>query len=242
MNHSPFSDERPPVHTANPNPQPTASTLAWLLTVLTPPPRTAMKSKDLLIAVAITLATLPLAALAHVGDLPHSHGLADSFAHAFAHPFTGADHLAAMLAVGVWSALTVTPAWRAPAAFVALLLAGALAGLAGLWVPGVEPMIAASVLVLGLLVAVQRRMPWVLAAALAGVFAFFHGAAHGYELAGGAGTAAFGALAGIALGSAVLHVAGMALGQAVMRRHPWLARLGGGATAVLGTFMLTRLA
>jgi hydrogenase/urease accessory protein HupE len=67
-----------------------------------------------------------------------------------------ADHLAAMLAVGAWSALTVTPAWRAPAAFVALLVAGALAGFAGLWVPGVEPMIAASVLVLGLLVAVQK--------------------------------------------------------------------------------------
>lgn len=196
-----------------------------------------MKKTSLLL-----LAALPTAALAHMGGHPHTHGLADSFMQGLAHPFTGLDHLAAMLAVGVWSALTVTPAWRAPAAFVALLVAGAAAGLAGLWVPGVEPMIAASVLVLGLLVAVQKRMPWVLAAALSGIFAFFHGAAHGYELAGGAGAAAFGALAGMALGSAALHVAGMALGHAVMQRHQWLARLAGAATALLGAFLLTRLA
>ena len=190
----------------------------------------------------LSLAALPFAALAHVGGQSHTHGVADSFAHAFVHPFTGLDHLAAMLAVGVWSALAVRPAWRAPAAFVALLVLGALAGFSGLWVPGVEPMIAASVLVLGLLVAVHKRMPWGAAAALAGVFAFFHGAAHGYELAGDGGAAAFGALAGMAAGSAVLHVIGMLLGHAVTQRHQWIARAGGAATALLGAFMLTRLA
>ncbi|RGE42954.1 urease accessory protein UreJ [Comamonas testosteroni] len=192
---------------------------------------------------AATAAALPLSALAHVGaDGGGHHNFLDSLTHAFAHPFTGADHLAAMLAVGAWSALTVTPAWRAPAAFVALLLAGAMAGFAGLWVPGVEPMIAASVLVLGLLVAVQKKMPWVLAATLAGVFAFFHGAAHGFELAGDTGWAAIGALTGIALGSGLLHICGMVLGKVVMQRHQWAAKLGGAATAALGAFMLTRLA
>ena len=187
-----------------------------------------------------TLATsAPIAALAHTGvDAGMHHG----FVTGFMHPLTGMDHLAAMLAVGAWSALTVTPAWRAPAAFVALLVAGAAAGFAGLSVPGVEPMIAASVLVLGLLVAVQKKMPWVLAAALAGVFAFFHGAAHGYELAGGAGLSAVAALAGMALGSGLLHVAGMVLGKALMQRHQWLAKAAGAATAALGAFMLTRLA
>ena len=198
--------------------------------------------KSIAVFVATT-AALPLSALAHVGaDGGGHHHFLDSLTHAFAHPFTGADHLAAMLAVGAWSALTVTPAWRAPAAFVALLLAGALAGFAGLWVPGVEPMIAASVLVLGLLVAAQKKMPWVLAAALAGVFAFFHGAAHGFELAGDTGWAAIGALTGIALGSGLLHICGMVLGKAVMQRHQWVAKLGGAATAALGAFMLTRLA
>ena len=203
-----------------------------------------MKFNKFLAATTAAATVLPLSAFAHVGadgGAGHHHFL-DSLTHAFAHPFTGLDHLAAMLAVGAWSALTVTPAWRAPAAFVTLLLAGALAGFAGLWVPGVEPMIAASVLVLGLLVAVQKKMPWVLAAALAGVFAFFHGAAHGFELAGDSGWATVGALAGIALGSGLLHITGMVLGKAVMQRHQWLAKLGGAATAALGAVMLMRLA
>ena len=205
-----------------------------------------MKFKQLLITTAAAAAALPLSALAHVGaDGGGHHHFLDSLTHAFAHPFTGADHLAAMLAVGAWSALTMPSlrtAWRAPAAFVALLVAGALAGFAGLWVPGVEPMIGASVLVLGLLVLVQQKLPWGAAAALAGVFAFFHGAAHGFELAGDNGLAAIGALTGIALGSATLHICGMVLGHAVMQRHQWAAKLGGAATAALGAFMLTKLA
>ena len=205
-----------------------------------------MKLKTLLATTAVAATALPLSALAHVGaDGGGPHHFLDSLAHAFAHPFTGADHLAAMLAVGAWSALTMPglrTAWRAPAAFVALLVAGAVAGFAGLWVPGVEPMIAASVLVLGLLVLVQQKMPWGAAAALAGMFAFFHGAAHGFELAGDSGLAAVGALAGIAMGSATLHIAGMVLGHAVMQRHRWIAKLGGTATVALGAFMLTRLA
>ena len=202
-----------------------------------------MTFKKFSAALVTAAAALPLSALAHVGaDGGGHHGFLSSFGHALAHPFTGADHMAAMLTVGAWSALTVTPAWRAPAAFVALLVAGALAGFAGLWVPGVEPMIAASVLVLGLLVAVQKQMPWVLAATLAGVFAFFHGAAHGFELAADTGWASVGALAGMALGSALLHVGGMVLGKALMQRHRWLAKAAGGATAALGAVMLTRLA
>lgn len=205
-----------------------------------------MKTKNLITTLLATASALPLSALAHVGaDGGGHHNFLDSLAHAFAHPFGGADHLAAMLAVGAWSALAFPhhgTAWRAPAAFVALLVAGCLAGFAGLHVPAVEPMIAASVLVLGLLVMVRQKMAWGAAAALVGVFAFFHGAAHGFELAGDSGLAALGALAGIAMGSATLHIAGMVLGHAVMQRHRWIAKLGGTATVALGAFMLTRLA
>lgn len=200
-----------------------------------------MKTKYLITALLTTATALPLNALAHMGEHSHGHGAMDTLLHALAHPFTGADHLAAMLAVGAWSALTVTPAWRAPAAFVALLVTGCLAGFAGLQVPGVEPVIATSVLVLGLLVALQKKMPWGAAAALAGVFAFFHGAAHGYELAGDTAGDAVAALVGIATGSALLHITGMVLGKVVMQRHRTLATLSGCATAALGAFMLTRL-
>lgn len=197
---------------------------------------------------SITLAALPMLpaiALAHGGAHPHTHGLADSFVQGLVHPFTGLDHLAAMLAVGAWSVLAfprLQAAWRVPVAFAAMLVVGAVAGFAGFRVPGVEPMIAASVLALGLLVAVQSKMPWVAAAALAGGFAFFHGAAHGYELAGDGGLAALSALAGMALGSAILHTTGMGLGHGLMQRHQWLARLGGVGTALLGAFLLIRLA
>ena len=202
-----------------------------------------MKTKHLLTTLTAAATALPLSALAHVGaDGGGHHNFLDSLTHAFAHPFTGADHLAAMLAVGAWSALTVTPAWRAPAAFVALLVAGALAGFAGLWVPGVEPMIAASVLVLGLLVMVQQKMAAGAAAGLVGVFAFFHGAAHGYELFEESLAPAAGVIVGMAAGSAILHLAGMAVGHQVMRRFQTLAKVAGGLTAALGAFMLTKLA
>lgn len=202
-----------------------------------------MKIHSRLIAASTTaaLAAAPLSAMAHVGEHVHSHSVLGSFAQAFAHPFTGADHLAAMVAVGMWSAIAVRPMWRAPLAFVALLVAGCVAGFEGLAVPGVEPMIAASVLVLGLLVAVQKRIPWGVAAMIAGVFAFFHGAAHGAELTADTALMTLAALTGMALGSATLHIAGIGLGHAVQQRHQWIARAGGAATALLGAFMLTRL-
>ena len=173
---------------------------------------------------------LPFTALAHAGgDAGGHHG----FASGLLHPFTGLDHLAAMLAVGLWSGLSAQRVWVAPLAFAALLLAGALGAAAGLGLPAVEPMIAVSLLVLGLLLATRRVLPAPVAALLVGGFALFHGAAHGSELSGGA------ALAGMVLATVLLHAAGLALGI-VLRRHGnapsrWLPRLAGAAVAGLGT-------
>ena len=127
------------------------------------------------------------------------------------HPFTGLDHLVAMLAVGVWSALAAAqPGWRslaaAPLSFAALLWIGALLALGGASLPAVEPMIATSLLVLGLLVATRRALPTPAGMALVGGFALFHGAAHGAELAGPA------ALAGMVLATGLLHGAGLLIG------------------------------
>ena len=188
-------------------------------------------------AAALLALGAPALALAHAGDASHAHA---SLVDGLLHPFTGLDHLAAMLAVGVWSALAVRPVWLAPLAFVALLVAGAVAGLMGLAMPGVEPMIAASLLVLGLLVAWRRQMPAVAAAGLAGLFAFFHGAAHGVEL--GAHGGQWAALVGMVLATAALHIAGITLGHAVVQRHRWIALATGLATALLGATLLTRLA
>ena len=178
-----------------------------------------------------------LPALAHTGALgDHVH---PGFMAGLLHPFTGIDHLAAMLAVGVWSALAVRPVWVAPLAFVALLGAGALGGLAGVAVPGVEPMIAASLLVTVLLIATRAQWPVWAAALVAGLFAFFHGAAHGMELSG-VGVAQ--ALAGMLIGSAALHLTGIGLGRWVFDQRRWLSAMAGGAVALLGSALLLRMA
>lgn len=194
-----------------------------------------MKNKAILMALA-TLSLLPALAWAHTGHAGHGPG---GLLQGLLHPITGPDHLAAMLAVGVWSALAVRPAWLAPAAFVALLAVGAVAGFVGVAVPGVEPMVAASLLVLGLLLAQRRQLPLALTTVLVGGFAFFHGAAHGSEL-GGAGQ--WLALAGMLVSTALLHGTGMALGHAVVARHRWLSVLAGASTALLGAALLVRMA
>ena len=177
-------------------------------------------------------------ALAHTGSGDaHTHA---PFWAGLLHPLGGADHLVAMLAVGAWSALAVRPVWAAPLAFVAMLCVGALAALGGLAVPAVEPMIAASLLAIGLLVATQARLPALLAVALTGVFAFFHGAAHGTELTSGAH--AWAALLGVVITTAALHATGIGLGQWRLKRHRWLSASAGGAVAALGSVLLLRLA
>jgi urease accessory protein len=202
----------------------------------------ALSMKNRILATGAALALLPLTASAHVGEHAPVQGVADSFVSAFIHPFTGTDHLAAMLAVGAFSSLTAHPAGRLPAVFAAALIAGALAGMGGVWTMAVEPMIATSVLLFGLLIALQKQIPWAVATALSAVFAVFHGLAHGHELAGDTRLLSFAALAGMAMGSAVLLAAGVALGRAVKQRPHGLARWAGAGTALLGAFMLARLA
>ena len=181
---------------------------------------------------ALAGCAFPLVALAHAGSgTPHTHGALASLAAGFTHPFTGLDHLAAMVALGAWSAMTTRRMGLAPVAFASALLVGALLGATGLVLPAVEPMIAASLLVLGLLVATGRRLPTATGAALAALFALFHGVAHGTELIGAGATAA---IAGMVVATALLHTAGIGLGLAWRGTNRWPARLAGTAVAVFG--------
>ena len=177
---------------------------------------------------------LPLLALAAAGAA-QAHVGADAGAHhgfeaGLVHPFTGLDHLAAMLAVGIWSAGTAQRRWLAPVGFVSLLLVGALLARSGLVLPAVEPMVAASLLVVGVLLASSWRSA--LAVPLMAGFALFHGAAHGQELGGDA------ALAGMVLGTATLHLLGIGLGLQMQKRSVWLPRVAGALVALLGIGLL----
>jgi urease accessory protein len=179
----------------------------------------------------IALACVPVCAAAHTGNDGAAH---HGFLAGLLHPLTGLDHLAAMLAVGLWSALTLRRRlWLAPLTFVALLLAGALHRPA-LGLLTVEPMIAVSLLALGLFVAVRVQVAAPVGALAVGTFALFHGAAHSEELGGSA------ALAGMLLATILLHTLGIALGLALRERSPWWTRAAGGAVALLGAVLLAQ--
>lgn len=159
------------------------------------------------------------------------------FAAGAAHPFTGLDHLAAMVAVGLWAAqLGGNAVLRVPAAFVATMGVGAAAAVFGVSLPGVEAGIGASVLVLGLLIAFATRLPTAAGMLLVGAFAVFHGHAHGSELPGTALPWLY--AAGFMLATGALHAVGVCAGRALRRRTVWLVRANGAALAAGGIVLL----
>jgi len=165
-------------------------------------------------------------AAAHPG-----HGM--SYMSGLAHPLSGADHLLAMLAVGLWASQLVGRArWLVPASFVTVMTVAGGLGMAGIALPMVESGIAASVLALGLLVAMTARLPVASSSALVALFAVFHGYAHGAEMPAEGSVWAYGL--GFVLSTAALHVAGLVLG----RFNHKLARVLGAAIAMAGAAML----
>jgi urease accessory protein len=176
-------------------------------------------------AAALAATTLP--AFAHLN--PEEHG---SFMAGFSHPLFGADHILAMVAVGIWAAQIGGRAlWVVPSAFVGTMAIGFMMALGGIDLPFVEPAILASVIALGLLVAMAARLPVSAAAAVVGIFALFHGHAHGGEL-GSAGALQFGV--GFVIATALLHVAGIAAGLGVSRLGAVASRIIGALTALAG--------
>ena len=178
--------------------------------------------KKYALAALLTVAATP--ALAHTGVSAHVHG----FWHGLEHPIGGTDHLLAMLAVGIWSALAMPRrAWLAPLAFVVAMLAGAGIAAAGIALPLVELAIVGSVIALGAMIALRLDVGLVAGAALVGVFALFHGNAHGLEASGSMLTY----MAGFALATSVLHAVGLAIGWGATRLHFAAPVLGGGIAA-----------
>ncbi|NNU60702.1 HupE/UreJ family protein [Ochrobactrum soli] len=193
-----------------------------------------MKKMTVLTAAAFALIANP--AFAHLN--PAEHG---SFAAGFSHPFFGADHILAMVAIGLWAAMLGGRAlFIVPAAFVGVMLLGFMAALVGMPLPFVEPVILASVVVLGFLVALALPVSPLVGAVIAGFFAFFHGHAHGGEI--GAATF-FSYAAGFALATALLHAAGIAFGLGIGRlvsgpSGRLALRVAGGATALGGLMLI----
>jgi len=190
---------------------------------------------------ALILGATVAPAFAHLDPLEHG-----SFMAGISHPLFGLDHILAMVAVGLWAALLAQTGdrravWLVPTAFVGAMLVGFVVALVGLGLPFVEPVIAASVVVIGLLALVALQVPAVVGMVMVGFFAFFHGYAHGGEL-GDAGALAF--CAGFAISTAFLHALGVAvgLGMGMLAGGAggrWATRIAGGLTALGGLWLVT---
>lgn len=154
------------------------------------------------------------------------------------HPFIGIDHILAMLAVGIWAYQVGGSAiWKMPLVFVLMLLVGATVGLAGLNLPFIEPVIAASVMVFGLLIAMKSRVMPALASLLVGLFAVFHGYAHGIEMPFAASPLAY--VGGFSLATIGLHALGVMLCYVIHRSaQTILVRIGGVSLAGTGLLLL----
>jgi urease accessory protein len=184
-----------------------------------------MTMKRLALAAAAAVSATP--ALAHTGG-----HVFPSFMDGFLHPLGGADHVLAMVTVGLFAAMLGGRAvWAVPATFVAMMLVGGALGLTGVELLAVESGIALSIVALGSLVALGRSWPVGAAMALVGAFAIFHGYAHGAEIAEGAGAVSYSL--GFSLATATLHGAGIAFGLLVLN-HVAVLRLSGAAVALSG--------
>ena len=184
---------------------------------------------------AVSAAMLSSPALAHV-----EQGQAAGLLAGLAHPVSGLDHVLAMVAVGLWGAQLGAPAiWLLPLTFPIVMALGGLLGLLGVPLPGVELGIAASAVLLGAAVMTERRLPLVAAAVLVGVFAVFHGHAHGTELPPGQSGLLYSL--GFVVATGCLHAIGIAIGAI----HRWPAgrvalRIAGGGVGLAGLFFLWR--
>lgn len=188
----------------------------------------------------------PLAFAALVAAAPaHAHGIGGTlggFISGFAHPILEPDHVVAMVAVGLWGAFLGRPAiFLLPIVFPLVMAAGGVLGMLGARPPAIEAGVATSAIVLGMMVALAVRLPLWAAAVLVGLFAIFHGLAHGTEIRPGDDALAYSV--GFVLATGLLHLAGIAFG--LLARWPvgrLAVRAAGCVIALIGVAYLSGLA
>lgn len=184
--------------------------------------------------VIVLAALIALPAAAHTGQMS-----AGGFLSGFSHPIRGWDHVAAMVAVGIWGAYLGQPSiWTLPIVFPTVMAVGGAMGVASFPVPPVELMIALSGVVLGLMIVFAVRLPTVVAAVIVGVFAIFHGYAHGQELPSAVNPGIY--AMGFVLGTGFLHATG--IGFSLLRNIRFgevIVRSIGGGICLTGVGFLT---
>lgn len=198
-----------------------------------------MSSRPALQTVLLLALLAPLSALAHEGSsLPYG-----SFVAGLAHPVLGIDHFLAMVSVGIVSAQIGGRAiWTVPGTFVTVMALGGVLGWLDVGLTSIEFGIAFSVLVLGIAIAADRKMPILAAMGAVAIFATFHGYAHGAEMPTVANPVRY--ALGFMTGTALLHIAGVLIGDISQHyaRGKVLLRVAGAAIAGAGTWFLVGLA
>jgi urease accessory protein len=193
-------------------------------------------SRKAVLWLAAAILLWPEVATAH----PRS-GAAGGFLSGFSHPISGWDHILAMISVGLWGAQLGAPAmWLLPVTFPMVMALGGMMGLLGIPLPGVELGIAVSAIVLGAMVLSEARPRLLVAALIVGVFAVFHGHAHGTELPAGQDGLSYSA--GFVIATGCLHLIGIAIGLI----HKWKGgriaiRAAGGFVALAGLYFAWRV-
>jgi len=138
-------------------------------------------------------------------------GVVSGLTSGLLHPIFGLDHLLAMVAVGLWGAQLGKPAiYLLPITFPAVMAMGSLLGVAGMPLPYIEFGIALSGLTLGAMIAANTRPALWIATTLVGLFAIFHGHAHGTEMPNATNPLAYGI--GFVISTGLLHLAGILIG------------------------------
>lgn len=182
---------------------------------------------------AILACLVPAIALGHTATAD-SGGLL----HGWAHPFSGLDHLCAMIAVGLWAAqLGGRAIWLVPLSFVGMMTLASLAGMSQLPLPFIEPGIVLSLLVMGVLIAAAVHLPLLTSSVLVGTFALCHGYAHGAETP--ADVSGMSYTIGFILATSLLHVLGIASASLFrrLRRGDWV-RYAGSLVTLSGSYLL----
>lgn len=175
-------------------------------------------------------------AFAHIPD----EGLVGGFVQGYQHPLLGSDHVVAMIAVGIWGALLGGRAvWILPVVFPFVMVLGGIMGMLGVPIPdaAITYGIAFSSIIIGLAIVLQWKPPLVLTAVIVGVFAIFHGYAHGQNMPSASNPISYGI--GFILGSGTLHLIGIIFG--LLDRFPWgitVLRIGGALIALTGLAVL----
>lgn len=192
-----------------------------------------MKQTSRVFAILAAILLLPSLAHAHVGV-----GETSGFLHGMGHPLSGLDHICAMVAVGLWAAQMGGRAiWAVPLTFVSVMALGGALGMLGVHVPFVETGIVISVLALGVLIAASVHLPLAVSIIVVGLFAIFHGHAHGAEMP--ETSSGFAYAAGFIIATAFLHACGIGLGIAIQKlASPAVVRFAGIAIVLCGGYLL----